>query len=196
MHKKEYSPDKEGQTAIQSRDSNFHAKIKLYIIIAIATIYMITLPVYQAILGDSIEIGSSTTIQLSGEEWNADQYIKSGISVNEQIYTWSKGKNLVFYPFRGAKGDYDMTITIREILNEKQTIKVLLNDIEVGSETLQYLPDGQEQEMHVQIHFTKAINKIELQFPDAITPRIVAGTDDDRVLAVQLVRILFEKTAD
>lgn len=132
------------------------------------------------------------TIWLSGEDWNADQYIAMGIGQNEGTHTWFEGNEVCFYD-RSFGDGYSQTncrlvLSIQNTLGEQRII-ALVNGEEVYSECI----NGQAE---VAIPFStdeSGLAQISIYLPDAISPKELGESSDSRVLSLDLTSILFEE---
>lgn len=133
-------------------------------------------------------------ILLSGSHWNADAFIKSGISKNEYDFTWTLGKEIILNPIKNSGEDCDctMTIGIAGTYNGKQGINILLDGQEVFSGEADPKDDSKVT-LTADITLKSGENNIVIQLPDAISPESLGESDDGRELALRLSEISFEK---
>lgn len=131
------------------------------------------------------------TIWLSGEKWNGDQYIASGLSTNENTHTWTDGREVNFYPlyFEGdATEDYCMRLSIGGIFAGEQQVVVIANGKEIYNETVS---DRAEIRVPFSLNEDGLLN-ISIHIPNAVSPNANESLDN-RLLGLALTAIVFER---
>lgn len=135
------------------------------------------------------------TIWLSGEEWNGDQYIASGISSNENTHTWTDGSEIDFYPlcFKGnmSEDSYCMRLSIGGIFTGEQQVVVIVNGKEIYDEVIS---DRSEVRIPFSLDEDGALD-ISIHIPGAVSPNEMNEVEslDGRKLGLALKAIVFEK---
>lgn len=134
------------------------------------------------------------TIWLSGEDWNADQHIASGISQNEGSHTWTDQTEVIFNSLylgeNASETKCRMNLSIRSTYGEQQ-ISVIVNEQEgyrgsVSSAAELIIPFLTDD------HGRAAIS---LYLPDAVSPRELGEGSDKRKLSLSLRSITFEQNS-
>lgn len=122
----------------------------------------------------------------SGEYWNANSYIDSGISCNEGNYTWTNGNELLFKPmyYKNTRESQSLLLklNILSVYNNQQRLVVYCNGKEIFNNTL---TDKAQLEIPFQTdengYFT-----LSMSLPDAISPNDLGISNDTRKLALAL----------
>lgn len=126
-----------------------------------------------------------------GIEGNADEIIGDGMGLAEDGLRWSCGKESNFY------------WTVREKKNEDVMLDIRLNTRIDGNQKLVfYMNDnliqeitGDELELQVNIpseFLLEGANHLKIVYPNAISPRELNGSDDDRELSVAFEKITIQ----
>ena len=132
------------------------------------------------------------TIWLSGEKYNAGDYIIDGISSNEVTHTWTDGNkvNFMFNFTENCSGDrYYIHISVSGLVNDKQQVILFCNEEEIYNELLF---GGSE----IIAPFTitdDGFTGFSLLLPDAISPKELGTGEDIRNLALALTSITIEE---
>ena len=132
------------------------------------------------------DIVSLETIWLSGEKYNAESYITSGISSNEETHTWTESLQ-----FTDSDPDdcYYIHISVSGLMNDKQQVILLCNEEEIYDELL-----FGASEIIVPFTVTDdSFTSFSLLLPDAISPMELGLWEDYRSLGLALTSITFEK---
>lgn len=126
------------------------------------------------------------TIHCSGDQYNAADYVRKGLSESEGNFTWTDGKLLsVTVPSEMRTGDVKVTISVDGTFNGEQAYQILKD----GS----VLTEGVLSGTGI-IEFTLKYDKSDISFdmamPDAqIVSEVVADSGDSRELAFRLIKI-------
>ena len=135
------------------------------------------------------------TIWLSGEEWNGEQYIASGISSNEYTHTWTDGDEIVFYPLHFesdlSENSYCMRLSLAGIFTGEQQIIVVVNGNEIYNEVI-------SDRSEIRIPFSMSEDRVLdmlIRLPKAAAPNQMNDKEplDNRQLGLALTSIVFEK---
>lgn len=130
------------------------------------------------------------TIWLSGDQWNADSYIASGIGENESTHTWTASSSVEFFPLQFEDcepGDgYFMRLSCLGMNGEQQLI-VTANGEEIYNETVL---DRSEIRVPFSLE-NDGMLEIAIHLPLA-----AATPSDTRELGLALTEIVFEKKVD
>lgn len=129
------------------------------------------------------------TIWLSGEQYNAEEYMITGISYNEGTHTWGDG-NRVDFRFKStdflANEEYWIHIVVGGLINDRQQVILLCNGEEIYNECL---VGASEIIVPFSISTTDDLANFSILLPDAVT-----GTGGDpRNLSISLESIALEK---
>lgn len=130
-------------------------------------------------------------IRFAGEERNADYFVSDGLSWNERDYAWTDGRNVTFERLKlgdseGA-AEYTMTLTVAGVFEAPQQLYVYCGTEEVFSGEITV---AGEYEILVKTDEAGCLT-LSLSLPDAVSPLEKGISDDDRVLALQLVQADF-----
>jgi hypothetical protein len=107
--------------------------------------------------------------------------------MDEASYTWTDGKELVFYPLNAAQeSDYLMTVQVAGIFTGSQRLAAVLNGETVYEDSL-----AGEREMEILLHLRQGKNDLRMELPDAVSPVELKVGNDGRKLAMQLTDITF-----
>lgn len=135
-------------------------------------------------------------IFFASDNRNCEKYVLNGISNNEMSFAWTNGnvleirftldKNLRETDARKINAYFD----VKKVYNEMQQISVLVNN-----KTVYYtiLHDGDNLEFEFDIPEDNNI-EMEIQFPDAISPKEMGISEDKRKLAIALFSAEFNYT--
>lgn len=131
---------------------------------------------------------NSDIISFLSEDYNADKYILSGISHNENDYTWSDGKEINFQKLKlvGTNSDsYLLNLSIAGVYGDTQKIILYCNgakvfDKEVSNTVELYIPITPD------VH---GLVDITILLPNATSPIEKENSMDKRELAIQLEKI-------
>lgn len=127
-------------------------------------------------------------ISFDKASYNAAPFIKWGMSVAEDGFSWTEGKETEFnFLLKDAADIVQANISVDGVFNEKQDVLIYINGLQVYYGTLY----GAEE-----IKFTfpnPHDNKIDMKLilPNAIAPSKVGVYNDDRTLALMLHDITF-----
>ena len=154
---------------------------------AAAAAVLIWLPLSKSVIVRGIPLGDSFRIRLCEPNWDANQFIRKGTSMDEAAYTWTDGKELVFYPLNAAQeGDYLMTVQAAGIFTGSQRVSAVLNGETVYEDSL-----AGAAEMRIPLHLRQGKNDLRMELPDAVSPVELKVGNDGRKLALQLTDISF-----
>lgn len=138
------------------------------------------------------EIVCLETIWLSGEEYNAEDYMITGISSNELTHTWTEEKEVDFTlksTDLQISDSYYIHICVAGLVNDSQRVILSCNGEEIYNGTLYGASE-------ILAPFSVA-NHQPLSFsmflPDAVSPKELGLGDDTRTLALSLTSIACEK---
>lgn len=138
------------------------------------------------------EIVCLETIWLSGEEYNVEDYMITGISSNELTHTWTEG-NKVDFSFNSSDlqaGDsYYIHIYVAGLVNDSQQVILSCNGEEIYNDILYGASE-------IIASFSTVDNEspsFSMFLPDAISPKELGTEDDVRTLALSLTSITCEK---
>lgn len=130
-------------------------------------------------------------IIFEGDLWNADGYVDSGISINENYFTWTNGNEVKFKKIKlqKDKGEktYLMTIQIKDIYADSQFIQIISNGELVYDEIL----NGETTLNIPVITDLDGYLNFSIMLPNAISPMEYEGSADVRKLALALDSITF-----
>ena len=134
------------------------------------------------------------TVWLSGDDWNADQYIVSGISSNQLKYTWTNDNEVVFKSLYFGDGTAEVKCQMKVVVEAtqgEQRVSVIVNEQEVYSGNISGCTE-------LSIPFLTDKNgraDIFFYLPDAITPLELGISPDERKLSLSLSAITFEQNS-
>lgn len=133
---------------------------------------------------------SGDIIWLSGDQWNADEFINSGVSVNEDSFTWSDGNmmnfNTIHMEDSTENRNYILNISASSVFYCPQRVIVYCNGNEVFNHII-----TKEAELTIPIQVDEnRMATITIILPDAISPKEVFGSTDERVLGLGLSKIV------
>lgn len=137
---------------------------------------------------------TSETVQLSGEDWNAEHYIINGISSNEGTRTWTNDKEMHFKSLYFGEGYPNVKCRMKLSIQSTygtQRINVIVNGQEVYCGSI----SGPGE---ICIPFLTGENgraDISLYLPDAVSPQELGEGSDKRKLALALQSITFEQNS-
>lgn len=124
------------------------------------------------------------TYSFSGEIRTAEKYVIEGLSANEITHSWTEG-NLFKLSFKITDTSIktaNITFNILDVFNLSQRVLAYVNENEVFNNTVY---GGQNLEFNFNIPASGIIN-LELQLPDAISPKELGISNDSRVLSLCL----------
>jgi hypothetical protein len=128
---------------------------------------------------DQVKKGNKYTF---GKGGNAENIIGSGISQNEEGYGWSIGDESIFYwVIDDMVSDISIDVTLKSFIDENQVLKVYMND-----DFVQEI-DVTQNDFTISIpreYIVDGVNVMRIEYPNAISPREINGSDDDRKLSV------------
>lgn len=133
-----------------------------------------------------IKVQNELSIHFAGENWNASNYVESGISNSEDIFTWSNGNRIVFREliFENAI-DKELSVTVLGSYNGTQTCRILANEQLIYDGVVN---DRCDIKVVIPSILGKAIN-LSIELPDAVSPLQLGLSQDNRVLGIQLYQI-------
>ena len=128
------------------------------------------------------------TIWLSGENYNAEDYLITGISYNEGTHTWTDGNKVDFhFNFEDLQVDkeYWVHIVVGGLINDRQQIILHCNGVEIYND---FLTGASEIIAPFSLSADDPVS-FSMLLPDAVT-----GTGGDaRNLGIGLISIALEK---
>ena len=136
-------------------------------------------------------IENNEAISFSGDTWNADAYVTSGISSNENDFTWTDGNEVQFKRIKiqdcKEKKDYVMNLQVHNVYAKSQDIQIISNgelvyDAELTGEGILHIPVSTDAEGYL---------NLSILLPNAISPVEYEGLADERKLALALGSITF-----
>ncbi len=166
----------------RSKKPTRRGNIKITVVTIIAMILLLLVPFsIKEALREPVE---DVSIYFMGETWNADEYVKRGISENEEYFTWTDGENVQFDKILLESSEAMVTINWLDTFGEVQTVSVYVNDkledsfIAKGAGTWKKI---------IKDLNGKAVIRLELS--DAVSPQELGLSSDTRKLALQLTEI-------
>ena len=133
--------------------------------------------------------GNSVRIHLSGSDWNGDNYIKEGISFNEDGYTWTDAKEVIFNKLKFDETSDDMKLLINVVGVYHKSQRVIVNNN--GSKIYEGILQDEPSMIEIPIDketLEKRIG-ITINLPDAISPKEVEDSTDKRKLGIKISSI-------
>lgn len=136
----------------------------------------------------------SETIRLSGDDWNAEQYIISGISSGEGKRTWTNDNEVVFKTLYMGEGYSDVKCRMKLAIEStygNQQIHIIVNGQKIYCGNV----SGPAE---LSIPFQTGENgrvDISLYLPDAVSPLESGEGSDQRKLSLALQSISFEQNS-
>lgn len=140
------------------------------------------------------QISIDEKIMLSGDGWNADEYIISGISGNEKYFTWSEGSELKFVSLEiddvisELPVSLELELDIYCVFNGSQHL-IIKNNGEIIFD--EYISDAGKVDVEFTYIPSEDIN-ISLEFPDAVSPEELGISTDSRELAIGFSTVSFK----
>ena len=127
------------------------------------------------------------TIMASGSEYNADDYVVSGLSGNEGGFSWTDGEEMaVRIPYAGESGTVQVTIKVIGTFNGRQAWEIRDGDDE-------YIADGALEgagEIVFPLELAGRETMFRLVMPDAVrVSEVWPEATDPRQIAFQIERI-------
>ncbi len=133
---------------------------------------------------------SDATIGFTYDLWNANKYVKSGISICEGNYTWTDGDYIEFEPIQLEDTGEDLTITVNyySVYGGSQTI-IIDNNGEKIYEGI--VTEAGSISAPIELSETDELN-ITIELPDSVQPKDVSDSQDERDIALALTTIELE----
>lgn len=127
-------------------------------------------------------------ISFDKASYNADPFIKWGMSVAEDGFSWTEGNETEFnFLLKDAADTVQANIYVDGVFNEKQDVLIYVNGLQVyygtlyGAEVIKFtFPNPHDNKINM-----------KLILPNAIAPSKVGVYNDDRTLALMLRDITF-----
>lgn len=135
---------------------------------------------------ESFTLGNvSDTIYFDLEHYNADTFVRKGISVKEDWGSWTDDQEVVIYfaVADASVSDVGIYIDVVDTFYHPQSVTALINGIEVYQNTV-------EGDMDIEFTFENPgtdIIELTLLLPDAVSPSEMADVNDLRELGLGLL---------
>ncbi|MDE7299163.1 MAG: hypothetical protein K2N94_10100, partial [Lachnospiraceae bacterium] len=130
--------------------------------------------------------GERLIIKFSGDDYNADLYVRSGISYKEENFSWTNGKRMqVSAPVEGEYDSLRVKLRIGEPFNARQTYIVRQGERELLTGVI-------EKPGEISFAASVADNQLsfEIEFPDArVVNEVLLESSDERMVACQLLEM-------
>lgn len=130
-------------------------------------------------------------ISLSGDDWNADDYISEGISANEVSSTWTLGNRIVFNKIRIIDAvpyqKYLMKIKCASTYYGNQEVIIRQGDAIIFDEII----SGENEIISLVSADEAGVINLTVDLPNAVSPKLIGESEDERVLALALTEITF-----
>lgn len=130
---------------------------------------------------DRLESGKSYTFGTGG---NLNEIGWNGMSIPEDGLRWSSGMESNFYwsiPAGTEMQDLTFEIKLKVKINDDQRLKIYMNDNFIEEISL----DELEFQVNVPADtLTEGVNNLRVEYPYAVSPRELNGSEDDRKLSV------------
>ena len=137
------------------------------------------------------KLEEDNTIWFSGDNWNANEFIREGVSHSENTFTWTD-RNDVAFSFAPNKYDelkqYKISIYIDGTYNGAQNVIISENGQELYNNII--LPETKELTFNV--HPVNGVIRFHMLIPNAISPYELNQSADRRELGVRLVKAVLE----
>lgn len=127
------------------------------------------------------------TIYFSTEQYNADRYVVKGLSGREEEWSWTDGDELVLtVPLNATDASYiGIHMDVRTVFYHPQTVQILIDGEKVYDNKVK---DGEDIEFVFENPGTDTV-ELSLLLPDSAVPARLGISEDDRRLALALVRM-------
>lgn len=131
---------------------------------------------------------NSDVINFTSDNYNADEYIINGMSYSENTYAWSEGNEIGFQKLKLADSGgtpFLLNLSISGTYNGEQKIIIFCNKKEVYNATI-----DTSTELIIPITTdSQGMIHITISLPNAISPKEIGESADDRKLAIQFDKI-------
>lgn len=131
-------------------------------------------------------------IWFATEARNCEKYVMTGLSANEETFSWTDGDKLsmqLWIDTALANDTVKASFEVLHVYNTEQKVQVLVNGSEVYSTTIS---NGNNLEFEFEVPHDGMVD-IDLLFPDAVSPNEISGSGDTRELALGLVKAVFSQ---
>lgn len=135
-------------------------------------------------------LNSDATIGFTSDLWNANKYVKSGISICEGDYTWTDGDYVEFEPIQLEDTGEELTITVNyySVYGGSQTIIIDNNGEKIYEGVV---TEAGSISAPIELSETDELN-ITIELPDSVQPKDVSDSQDERDIALALTTIDIE----
>lgn len=136
------------------------------------------------------KLESGKPVLFYGDDYNASQYVRKGVSHKEEGFSWTDGHEVELKGhLDGSAGSYvKCTIRWTGVYNGTQHAAINANGKTVYDDQLQ--PNSQ---ITFKFKPDSDIIDLKISLPDAVSPAKLGQSGDTRVLGMQLTKIVFEK---
>lgn len=133
---------------------------------------------------------SDVTIGFTSDLWNANKYVKSGISICEGDYTWTDGDYIEFEPIQLEDTDEELTITVNyySVFGGSQNVIIDNNGEKIFEGVV---TEAGSISAPIELSETDELNII-IELPDSVQPKDVSDSQDSRDVALALTTIEIE----
>ena len=150
---------------------------------------LLNLPIFDT---EYMPLDSGEQLFFFGAQNNSRAYITTGLSGAEEHFTWTEGHHLDFF---ATFEDYEPQKSIHSfidcgVFNGTQRVNVIVNE----SQRIELVArDGIPLEFDFEPSDNGKVH-IEMEFPDAVSPKSLGMSGDPRVLALALKTITFSQS--
>ena len=132
-----------------------------------------------------------------GKEYNADKYVKTGLSTQEEFFSWTNGKIFelsINLSKMQPKSKVHAAFKLASVFTNKQQVLVNVNEINVYSSILYA---GDDLSFDFLLPKDRIVN-ICIDLPDACSPKSldISGDDRDLALAIKAIEFISERELD
>ena len=140
----------------------------------------------------SQKYGIGEVYNFDGTQEDAHRYFISGMSDTETDFAWTDGETVIFDALilEEITEDLELTIHLNRIFNSPQQVVVACDDLILFDETLEDVTPIVIPIPQVCIEENRI--KLQMQFPDAISPAEVSNSGDRRKLAIGIASFYIE----
>ena len=140
----------------------------------------------------SQKYGIGEVYNFDGTQEDAHRYFISGMSDTETDFAWTDGETVIFDALilEEITGDLELTIHPNRIFNSPQQVVVACDDLILFDETLEDVTPIVIPIPQVCIEENRI--KLQMQFPNAISPAEVSNSGDRRKLAIGIASFYIE----
>ena len=140
---------------------------------------------------DVLITSADETIWFCSAQRNAEDFVVSGLSYDEDTFAWTDGTALrmnVSLPDSPALADYRLSLSVQDTFTAPQRVRVESNGITIWTSSISTAGTYTFTIPNV----TRGNIDLTFNFPDAVSPHSIGVSTDERVLSLALVYATIE----